>query len=186
MKNERKRAEQDTKLLDNRLKLLKGEEEKTWKKIAHTKKKTNEKILNLQKLSDMLRQKEMIKESREREIENKKLMNQQMRMEMKNNIQMKREEKLRQITEEARLLKLQKQYNQELVTFIKMEEMNNNKSKYESIVGQHHVLEEKKKALEMERKYKIRMDLEKKILEEFRLKEEAEVCYKKLKILKLE
>jgi hypothetical protein len=42
MKNERKKAEQNTKFLDNRLNLLKTEEEKTWKKIAVTKKKTNE------------------------------------------------------------------------------------------------------------------------------------------------
>lgn len=178
MKNERKRAEQDTKLLDNRLNLLKGEEEKTWKKIAQTKKKTNEKIFNLQKMADMLRQREMIKEYKEREIENKKMLNQQMRNEIRHSLQMKKEEKMRQINEEAKLLKMQKQYNEELAKFIKMEEMNNNRNKYETVKGQHMVIEEKKRALEMERKLKIKMELEKKLLEEMRLKEEAEVSYR--------
>ena len=36
-------------------------------------------------------------------------------------------------------------------------------------------IEEKKKAQELERKLKLKMDLEKKLLEEFKLKEEAEV-----------
>ena len=38
MKQERKEAEANAKLLDNRLNLLKGEEKKAWKKIENTKK----------------------------------------------------------------------------------------------------------------------------------------------------
>ena len=153
MKNERKKAEQDTKLLDNRLKLLKTEEEKTWKKIATTKKKTNEKMIYLQKMSDIMRQKEILKENKEREIENKKMMNIQMKNEIKSNIQMKREDKIRQINEEARILKLQKQYNEELTKYMRMEEVNSNKNKYETVKGQHLVVEEKKKAWNLKRNY---------------------------------
>ena len=57
MKKDRKKAEQDANLLGNRLKLLKGEEEKTWKKIENTRKKTQEKVSNLQKLEEELRKK---------------------------------------------------------------------------------------------------------------------------------
>src|SRR4051812_29652359 len=73
MKNERKKAEQDAKLLDNRLRLLKGEEEKTWKKIATTKKKTNEKIIGLQKTSEEMKQRQHLTNIKEKEIENKKM-----------------------------------------------------------------------------------------------------------------
>ena len=38
-KGARKRAEEDAKLLANRIKLLKQEEQKAWKKIDETKKK---------------------------------------------------------------------------------------------------------------------------------------------------
>ena len=43
MKQERKAAENDAKLLDNRLNMLKNEEDKQWKKIEDKKKKANEK-----------------------------------------------------------------------------------------------------------------------------------------------
>jgi hypothetical protein len=177
MKNERRKAEEDNKLLDNRVNLLKTEEEKTWKKIAHTKKKTNEKMIHLQRLANEMRQKEILRENREREVEYKKALNQQKKNELRNNIQMKKDEKLRQINEEARILKLQKQYNNELTKYMRIEEVNNNKNRYETVKGQHLIVEEKKKALQMERKIKLKMELEKKLMEEYRLKEEAEVLY---------
>jgi hypothetical protein len=61
MKKDRKKAEQDAALLGNRLKLLKGEEEKTWKKIENTRKKTQEKVSNLQKMEEELRKKQEVK-----------------------------------------------------------------------------------------------------------------------------
>ena len=60
MKKERRKAEQDANLLGNRLKLLKGEEEKTWKKIENTRKKTQEKVSNLQKMEEELRKKQEV------------------------------------------------------------------------------------------------------------------------------
>ena len=60
MKKDRKKAEQDANLLGNRLKLLKGEEEKTWKKIENTRKKTQEKVTNLQKMEEELRKKQEV------------------------------------------------------------------------------------------------------------------------------
>lgn len=60
MKKDRKKAEQDANLLGNRLNLLKGEEEKTWKKIENTRKKTQEKVSNLQKMEEELRKKQEV------------------------------------------------------------------------------------------------------------------------------
>lgn len=60
MKKERKKAEQDAQLLGNRLNLLKGEEEKTWKKIEKTRKVTQEKVSNLQKMEEELRKKQEV------------------------------------------------------------------------------------------------------------------------------
>jgi hypothetical protein len=126
-------------------------------------------------MAQIMRQKEAIKEQREKEIELKKQMNLRMKTEISSNIQYKRQEKMRQIQEEMRILKLQKQYNMELTKYMKMEEVNSNKSKYETAKGQTMIMEEKKKALEMEKKLKLKLELEKKLLEEFRLKEEADV-----------
>ena len=65
MKKDRKKAEQDANLLGNRLKLLKGEEEKTWKKIENTRKKTQEKVSNLQKLEEELRKFDLLVSSQQ-------------------------------------------------------------------------------------------------------------------------
>ena len=95
-------------------------------------------------------------------------------MTIKSNIEAKRAEKQRQINEEAKLLKLKKQYNQQLLTYLNAEQINNNKSKCECIKSQHSIEKERKMILAQERKRKLRAELEKKLLEEYRLKEEAE------------
>ena len=95
-------------------------------------------------------------------------------MTIKSNIEAKRAEKQRQINEEAKLLKLKKQYNQQLLAYLNAEQINNNKSKCECIKSQHSIEKERKMILAQERKRKLRAELEKKLLEEYRLKEEAE------------
>ena len=108
MKKYRKKAEQDANLLGNRMKLLKGEEEKTWKKIENTRKKAIEKVTNLKKLEEELMKKQELKEKNEIEKSVKKDQNLKMRSEIEYNIKTKRELKMMQIIEEARLLKEQK------------------------------------------------------------------------------
>ncbi len=72
MKQERKAAENDAKLLDNRLNMLKNEEDKQWKKIEDKKKKANEKLIHLQNMADLIRQKEMLKQKNEEDIAKKR------------------------------------------------------------------------------------------------------------------
>lgn len=174
MKNERKKAEQDAQLLENRLKLLHGEETKTVKKIEVTKKKTQEKMNFLKQAEENLKVKLALKEEKEREVEEKKVNNSKIKTELNLNLMLKREMKMKQIAEEAKLLKEQKKLNEEMLNYIKNEEMANNKTKAEYVKHQHVQLEEKKRAIELERKAKIRQDLEKKLMEELLLKEQAE------------
>lgn len=174
MKNERKKAEQDAQLLENRLKLLHGEETKTVKKIEVTKKKTQEKMGFLKQAEENLKVKLALKEDKEREVEEKKVNNSKIKTELNLNLMLKREMKMKQISEEAKLLKEQKKLNEEMLNYIKNEEMSNNKTKAEYVKNQHVQLEEKKRAIELEKKAKIRQDLEKKFMEELLLKEQAE------------
>jgi len=81
---------------------------------------------------------------------------------------------MKQIMEEMKLLKEQKKNNEELLKYIKIEEQSNNKSKYEYIKNQQALNEEKKRALEMEKQNKLKNDIEKRMMEEQRLREEAE------------
>lgn len=174
MKNERKKAEQDAKLLENRLKLLHGEETKTVKKIEVTKKKTQEKMTQLKQAEENLKFKLALKEEKEKELEERKASNNKLKTELNFGLELKREMKMKQIAEEARLIKEQKKLNEEMLNYIKNEEMSNNKSKAEYVKNQHVQLEEKKRAIELERKLKIRAELEKKLYEEMMLKEQAE------------
>jgi hypothetical protein len=60
MKKERKKAEQDAGLLNNRLNLLKTEEDKAVKKIEVTKKKTQKLVINKEKTLEEKKQREEV------------------------------------------------------------------------------------------------------------------------------
>lgn len=93
---------------------------------------------------------------------------------MKMSTEQKRQHKLNEIMTEANLLKEQKRKNDEFREFIKNEEMNQNKNKCEFIKTQQLLHEEKKRAQELEKMNKLKNELERKILEEQSLKENAE------------
>ena len=174
MKKERKEAQKNAQILDNRINMLKNEEEKRWKNIENKKKKVNEKYIYLKNVADNMKQLENAKLKKEKEIEEKKQNNQKLKNEIKNGIEQKKIEKQNQINEDAKLLKLQRQYNEQLIEFLNNEKIINNKSKCAIIKSQHSIEKEKKKLLERERKTKLKEKLEKQLLEEYRLKEEAD------------
>ena len=82
---ERKEAEANAKLLDNRLNLLKGEEKKAWKKIENTKKKANDKLQYLLNIVQNNKKKVEVKKQREKEILEKKEQNKKMNENIKKN-----------------------------------------------------------------------------------------------------
>ena len=179
MKNERKEAQKNAQLLDNRINILKREEEKNWKKIENKKKKANEKLIYLKNLGEHIKQREKVKEKRKKELETKKKINKKMKEEIKNETELKKKEKQKKIIEEAQLLKKQRKDNEDLIAYLNNENCINNQSKCAIIKSQHSIGKEKKKLLERERKAKLREKLEKQLLEEYRLKEEADEIQKK-------
>lgn len=174
MKNERKEAENNAKLLDNRLNLLKGEEQKTWKKIENTKKKATEKLIHLQTIVENRRQKEEGEKRKKLEIERKKILNKKMTNEIKLNTDIKKAQLHKQIQDEAKLIKSQKEHNKKLINFLKDEKINQNKSKCACVKSQKLFNDEKKKIIQSEKRMRLREELERKLIEEYRLKEEAE------------
>ena len=174
MKQERKMAEDNAKLLDNRLNLLKGEEIKTLKKIEITKKKANDKFQNLKFIAQNRNIKLEAKKKKEKDLILKKEQNKLMNKTIKNNTEKNKEKLKRQIEEEAKLLKIQKIYNKQLINFLNEEKMNENKAKCANIKNEKSYYNEKKRILENEKKRKLREELEKKLIEEYKLKEIAE------------
>ncbi len=101
-------------------------------------------------------------------------LNWKLKNDIKNGIEAKKIEKQNQISEDAKLLKLQRQYNEQLIAFLKNEKESNNKAKCAIIKSQQSIEKEKKRMLEEERKAKLIEKLNKQLLEEYRLKEEAD------------
>ena len=174
MKQERKMAEDNAKLLDNRLNLLKGEEIKRLKNIEITKKKANEKLQNLKFMVENKNIKNQAKKNKEKELSIKKEQNKLMNKTIKNNTEKNKEKLRRQIEEEAKLLKIQKTYNKQLINFLNEERMNANKARCANIKNEINNRNEKKRMFENEKKRKLREELEKKLIDEYKLKEEAE------------
>ena len=144
MKQERKKAEETAHLLDNRLNLLKAEQIKTLKNIELTKKKANNKYNNLQFL---LQNKNIIieaKKKKEKDLIEKKAQNKLMISKIKNNTLMNKAKLKKQIEEEAKLLKIQKIYNKQLISFLNEEKMNQNKAKCNNIKKEKNFFDEKK------------------------------------------
>ena len=174
MKQERKEAEANAKLLDNRLNLLKGEEKKAWKKIENTKKRANDKLQHLQHIVQNNKIKVEVKKQKEKELLEKKEHNKKMNEKIKNSTAAKKEKLKRQIEEEAKLLKIQKIYNKQLINFLNEETVNQNKSKCACVKSQKTFNQEKKKIMDHQKRMKLREELERKLIEEYKLKEEAE------------
>ena len=174
MKKERKQAEENANLLNNRLNLLKGEESKALKQIELTKKKANDKYQNLIFLLKNNNIKNEAKQNKEKDLILKKQQNKLMNQKIKNNTAMNKEKLKRQIEEEAKLLKIQKIYNKQLINFLNEEKINENKIKCDKIKNEINNFNEKKRMNNNKKKIKLREELEKKLIEEYKLKEEAE------------
>ena len=175
MRQERKDAQNDAKLLDNRLNLLKKEEKKSLKNIEFAKKKANNKLLRLQEIVEFNKIKNEAKQFREKEKEMKKMHNKKMNEEIKKNTEKNKAMHLRHIEDETKLSKMQKQYNKQMFDYLKNQNFKENKTKYNCLKSQKNYNDEKKKLVSREKRMLLKQELEKKLLEEYRLKEEAQI-----------
>ena len=103
---------------------------------------------------------------KELELERKRV---QTKMQKDNNrlaIMMKQEERRKKIEDDVKNLKDIKKANDELRKYIEIDDISNKKTQADYIKSQHVIAEEKRRALELEKKSKIRKELEEKIQEE--------------------
>ena len=166
MKKQRKEAEQNTNLLNGRLRCLRDEEKKTLKKIEVTRKKTESKMNQLNQRQEDFIRKMKFKERKEKELEMLRNKNKKQKENNRFAIMMKAEERRRQMEEDIRNLKEQKKNNEELRKYMEVEELSNKKTQADYIKSQQIIAEEKRRAIELEKKNKIKEELEQKIAEE--------------------
>ena len=108
MKKQRKEAEQNTNLLNGRLRCLRDEEKKTLKKIEVTRKKTESKMNQLQQQQEDFKRKMEFRNRKEKELEMLRNKNKKQKENNRFAIMMKAEERRRQMEEDIRNLKEQK------------------------------------------------------------------------------
>ena len=180
MKNQRKQAERDVSLLDGRVKCLRNEDDKIRKNIEVTRKKTEKKKMTIEQMDAERRMKEEHRERKEKELAELKERNKKMLEQKRLEQAMRREEKMRELQEQAQNHKEQRKNLEEIVKSNKMEDQSNCKTKADYIKSQQQIAEEKKRAYELEKKYQLKCEMERKILEENEKKLAAEQRKKEL------
>ena len=172
VKQQRKRCEKEAALVNGRVNCLKNEQAKTLKKIELTKKKTHEKVMSIERQQNKMRDKVLLQQQKEREIEALKRENYQKKKKIITNIKIRKNEQIQNNREEAKMMRELQKQNEEMVNYIKIEEINNKKSVADYIKSQHYLNEERKRAAEIAKKNAIKIDLENKIETELKLKAE--------------
>jgi len=115
----RKRAQEDVKLLANRIALLKQEEQKAWKKIEETKKKANDIIDVRQRNADNHSRKNQLQMQREQAERELQLRNQQMRLNQKEAIRNQQMTQAEKNYREAERLKAETQQHEQMINIQK-------------------------------------------------------------------
>ena len=110
----------------------------------------------LQQQQEDLRRKMEFRSKRQKELEMLKNKNKQQKENNRMAIMMKAEERRRQMEEDIRNLKEQKKNNEELRKYMEVEDLSNKKTQADYIKSQQIIAEEKKKALELEKRTKIK------------------------------
>ena len=127
-KLQRKQAEQDTNLLDNRIKCLRNEEEKANKRNEDLHKTTQKKIVSIQQQEEDLRKKLEFRERKQRELEQKREQNKQLKENNKMAILLKQEENRKKLEDVLNNLKVLKKANMEMKNYQKIEDLQNKKT----------------------------------------------------------
>jgi len=174
----RKKAEEDAKLLANRISLLKMEEQKAIKKIEETKKRAKEIMQQRQRNEEIIRKKEERQRQKEEEERLKQLQNKMSKESMKEALINGKTNSFLKKKEEAERVKVEKSETRDIMEMQKEQELLKNASIKQMIKNQEKELAEKKKRDFAEKQARSRADLEEKIMKEDdgRRQREAEVA----------
>ena len=174
IRKERKEAQDNAKTLDNRLNLLKNQEKRELIKLENTKNKANNKLLKLYEKSENNKIIEKVKQNKNEEIELKKYRVKKMNEEMEKNVKKNEAYRKKQIEDTTKLLKEEKKHNKDIFNSIKEKNQKEKKMKYNVLKSKKNYYDEKKKIEYREKRLMLKKELEQKLLEEYRHKQESE------------
>ena len=175
IRKERKDAQDNAKLLDNRLNLLKKEEKRELIKLEITKNKANNKLLRLYEISENNKIIEKVKKNKNDDIEIKRNRIKKMNEEMEKKVKKNEAYRKKQIEDTTKLVKEEKKHNKDIFNSIKAKNQTENKIKHNVLKSQKDYNNEKKKLEYREKRLMLKKELEKKLMEEYRRKQESEI-----------
>lgn len=185
LKKKRKKKELETNILTSRVNCLKLEEEKILKKLEYTKKKTNDKIALIEKLNSKLEQQIKIKEQNKRELEYRKEKNKKQRESIEKAL-LNKKDKIQNAIREVRMVKEQQKSIEDYLKDLRIKEIYTKKSNNEKIKSQLMMNSTKRRDVYLEKKTKIKAELENKIQIEMNIKEENDDKIRQMHILEEE
>lgn len=170
----RKQADEDARLLANRIALLKQEEMKAWKKIEDTRKRAKE-IMDMRARNlELQRERDEARRLKEEE-EQRRIMETKARIEAnRSSKQAVRDQVSQKTFEEALSVRQQKDRNRDLISRQRNDHDEKNKEVSQTIREQEKLQKERRAQLLAEKKQKAKAELERKIEEENRVKIERE------------
>eukprot|EP00340_Litonotus_pictus_P003833 CAMPEP_0170521030 /NCGR_PEP_ID=MMETSP0209-20121228/6362_1 /TAXON_ID=665100 ORGANISM="Litonotus pictus, Strain P1" /NCGR_SAMPLE_ID=MMETSP0209 /ASSEMBLY_ACC=CAM_ASM_000301 /LENGTH=250 /DNA_ID=CAMNT_0010807673 /DNA_START=13 /DNA_END=765 /DNA_ORIENTATION=- len=180
VKTERKKAEELIGCLENRMKLLKGEEIKALRKVAQTKNQTMNRTTMLEKLESTVN----FRIKNQEIIDKKKILvrerNRTVKSENLNRIKDNKEIKIKRLQEDTGKRKEIQNTHSSIIREIKTARQNTNKSKSDIIRAFKQVSKDKREGFNSERKLKLRNIITDRYGKENKRKEEAEKTIQKL------
>ena len=173
-KKQRKQADEDARLLANRIALLKQEEQKAWKKIEDTRKRAKE-IMDMRARNlELQRQREEARKLKEEE-EQRRILETKARIEAgKSAKQTVMDQRAQKAFGEALGVKQLKSQNREAIHRQKEDDLSKNKEVSRTIKEQERISKERREQMEEEKRQKARVELERKIRDETRMRQERE------------
>lgn len=173
-KQMRKRADEDARLLANRIALLKQEELKAQKKIEETRRKAQE-ILNLRnRNTELMKMKEDQRRQREDEERIKQEEYKQLKAYQENMRMQKSMQRKNRAHSEANSLKSTRKQNMETIEAMRAQDLVQKAALRNFIKSQHREADEKKRKFERDKQERARLENERKIEEENRLRRQRE------------
>jgi hypothetical protein len=156
----RKRAEEDAKLLSNRIKLLQNEEGKARKKIKETKKRASEIVKTKMRNREIQQKKRMRSEKKMEESARKTQFNRMKKRELDRAVEEKRKEHFNKVREEVADRRAEKREQKEILEIQRQQEVLKATSIKQMIRNQEREAEQKRRYMEAEKRARARQNFE--------------------------
>lgn len=173
-KEARKKAEEDSRLLANRIALLKLEEKKAWKKIDETKKKAKQIIDQRRRNEKVTKERDQRRMEKERDQDRLKQKNQRIKEELQQSIQNRKVGHVKKVHEDVKHFKREMDDQKELLEYQKQEQYLRNTSRKQMIRNTQKEANEKKQRDMENKKLEAKRKLMDKIIHENQLRMEKE------------